>query len=280
MTVSLAAGAAVQLSGDQAYASPRAALSGADRQEMRALLDAHFEGVTPAQFERDLDEKDWVLRIRRQGRLVGFSTLQLYRSMASGAAVNVVYSGDTIVAPDAWGSPVLARGWIALVRALQAAGPAGPWYWLLLSSGFRTYRFLPVFWREYWPRHDAEMPPPVRDLLAVLARERFGDAFDAGSGVVRFAHPQRLRGALADVPDGRDADPHVHFFLTRNPRHGAGDELACLTALHDDNLTAAGRRMVAGRGQTLHLSWHGGGAAPGDDRAARAGGQPAALPTP
>ncbi|MBK6455888.1 MAG: hypothetical protein IPF87_07395 [Gemmatimonadetes bacterium] len=211
-----------------------------------SLLDRHFEGVSAAQFDQDLDEKDWVLRIRRDGGLVGFTTLQLYRAQHAGRGINVIYSGDTIMAPEAWGSPVLARGWIALVRALQASRPGEPWYWLLLSSGFRTYRFLPVFWREFWPRHDAEPPAEVQSLLAALALDRFGAAYDAGAGVVRFAHPQRLRGTLAAVPVGRDDDPHVRFFLARNAGHASGDELVCLTELSDDNLTAAGVRMVRG----------------------------------
>lgn len=229
--------------GDGASACAVGTLRRDERDELFELLDAHFEGVTDAQFDRDLDEKDWVLRIRREGRLVGFSTLQLYDTVADGERLNVIYSGDTIVAPDAWGSPALARGWIALVRALQATRPSERWVWLLLSSGFRTYRFLPVFWREFSPRHDRESPEDDA-LRTRLANERFGTAFDARSGVVRFANPQRLRGALADVPEGRDDDPHVRFFLARNPGHAQGDELVCLTSLSDDNLTPAGARMV------------------------------------
>ncbi len=229
--------------GDGASACPVAALDCGERAELFALLDTHFEGVTGTQFDRDLDEKDWVLRIRREGRLVGFSTLQLYETQHDGERLNVIYSGDTIVAPEAWGSPVLARGWIALVRSLQATRPGERWVWLLLSSGFRTYRFLPVFWRDFSPRHDGGSA--CDDALRVrLAAERFGDRFDATAGVVRFAQPQRLRGALAAVPGGRDDDPHVRFFLERNPGHGAGDELVCLTMLSDDNLTPAGARMV------------------------------------
>lgn len=237
---------ALQVAGDVAESVPRASLGRAERAELYTLLDRHFEGVTPAQFDRDLDEKDWVLRIRREGRLVGFTTLQLYTSVAPGYDVHVLYSGDTIMSPEAWGSPVLSRGWIALVRALQATAPDVPWYWLLLSSGFRTYRFLPVFWRAFWPRHDAEPGDPLSSLAGVLAAERFGGAYDAGSGVVRFAHPQRLRGTLAAIPEGRADDPHVRCFLARNPHHADGDELVCLTALCDDNLTAAGARMIRG----------------------------------
>jgi len=232
--------------GDGASATPRGDLSPDERREMFTLLDQHFDGVDSAQFARDLDEKDWVLRIRRDGRLVGFSTLQVYASHVTHSRANIVYSGDTIMAPEAWGSPVLARGWIALVRALQDARASEPWYWLLLSSGFRTYRFLPVFWREFWPRHDAVPSGEQGALLAALARERFGTAFDEAHGVVRFPCPQRLRPTLATVPDGRTDDPHIRFFLQRNPGHAAGDELVCLTSLRDDNLTAAGTRMVRG----------------------------------
>lgn len=230
--------------GDGAIATPRSELDVTERAELFALLDRYFQGVSAEQFARDLDEKDWVLRIRREGRLVGFSTLQVLSASHDGRAVNVIYSGDTIMAPEAWGSPVLARSWIALVRRIQASRAGEPWYWLLLSSGFRTYRFLPVFWREFWPRHDAETPSAVTAMLGALARQRFGDQFDAQAGVVRFAHPQRLRRELAALPEGKDVDPHVHFFATQNPGHTEGDELVCLTELSDANLTAAGERMV------------------------------------
>ena len=227
-------------------ATARAALGDADRAEMYALLEPHFEGVSEAQFGDDLDEKDWVLRIRCHGRLVGFTTLQLYTTRLAGRCLNVIYSGDTITTPEAWGSPALARGWIALVRALQATRPAEPWYWLLLSSGYRTYRFLPVFWRTFWPRYDAAPPADDATLLTGLARARFGARYDEAAGVVRFDRPQRLRGELAAIPGGKADDPHVRFFLARNPGHAAGDELVCLTELSDANLTAAGVRMVRG----------------------------------
>lgn len=230
----------------RAEASPRASLSAAAQDEMFALLDTYFEGVSRTQFTRDLSEKDWVLRVHRADRLVGFSTLQIFHTAFEGRRLNIVYSGDTIMAPDAWGSPVLARGWISMVRRAQGASVGEPWYWLLLSSGFRTFRFLPVFCREFWPRHDAPTPPTTTRLMAQLARERFGRAFEETAGVVRFAAPQRLRGELAVVPDGKRRDEHVEFFLARNPGHAAGDQLVCLAALGDENFTAAGARMVRG----------------------------------
>jgi hypothetical protein len=226
---------------------PRPSLSHAERAELFALLDAHFSGVTVAQFGHDLDQKDWVLRIRQNGRLVGFTTLQVYATDFDGQRINVIYSGDTITEPEVWGSPVLAREWIGLVRRLKGDRPAERWCWLLLSSGFRTYRFLKVFWREFWPRHDAPTPLDAARLMNELARHRFGARFDESAGIVRFEHPQRLRDALSTVPHGRRDDRHVAFFLERNPGHEGGDELVCLCDLSDGNLTAAGERMVWGR---------------------------------
>lgn len=221
---------------------PRAALSGAQRDAMFALLSEHFDGVNRAQFERDLAEKNWVVEIRRDGRLLGFSTLLVTAGEHDGQALTAISSGDTIVAREAWGSPALARTWIAAVNQLRSHFPDRPCYWLLLTSGFRTYRFLPVFWREFFPRFDAPTPPRQQRLLDHLARLRYGAAFDASSGLVRFPLPQRLR---APLPAGRDADAHVAFFLARNPHHAAGDELVCITEIKDANLTPAGHRMTA-----------------------------------
>lgn len=230
---------------------PTADLTDAEIVEMHALLDRHFEGVDPKVFRQDLREKTHVLRVWKDGKLAGFSTLLAWRTRHAGEACNVLYSGDTIMSPESWNSPALAKAWIAMVRQVQAALPEGRCWWLLLSSGFRTYRFLPVFWREFWPRHEAATPQPVRALLDELARQRFGDRYDPQNGVVRFTCPHRLRGPLAIVPDGKRMDPHVAFFLQRNPGWREGDELVCLTEIADANLTPTGRRMIRERDKGL-----------------------------
>ena len=62
------------------------------------------------QFDHDLQEKDWVIFIERAGTLLGFSTLAAYSTSVAGERLNVVCSGDTIVA-----RPRGAR-WLFLVR--------------------------------------------------------------------------------------------------------------------------------------------------------------------
>ena len=205
---------------------PRAALTDAQRGAMFALLEEYFLGVTAAQFAADLAEKNWVILLEEAGQVRGFSTL-LVRN-------GVVHSGDTIVHRDAWGSNALARTWLETIRALR------PQYWLLITSGFRTYRFLPVFWKEFWPRHDATKRPA---LLETLARERFGSRY--AEGIVRFEFPQVLRNGLKEVPPSRLTNPHVDYFIHANPGHVHGDELVCLCPLTPENQTPVGRRLVA-----------------------------------
>jgi hypothetical protein len=219
-------------------------LTVARRNGMYRLLTQHFDGVSAEQFSRDLQEKTLVVLLQMSDRLVGFSTLLAYTTVFSGERINVIYSGDTIVTPDAWGTTALPRGWVAGVENLRTTLPSGRCFWLLLTSGFRTYRFLPVFWREFFPRFDRTAPSEVQGLLDHVARERFGPQFDSATGIVRLARPQRLMDGLAKIPPGRERDPHTMFFLTRNPNHANGDELVCLTELSPENLTAAGRRMM------------------------------------
>ncbi len=227
----------------------RGALTAGERREMERLLAAHFEGVTHESFTRDLDEKNWVVLLEEGGRLSGFTTLLTYETRAAGQPVAVVYSGDTIVERGARASAALPAAWIAAVRALHEGGLAGaarrrlPLYWLLLTSGFRTYRFLPVFWREFHPRPAGPPPPAARLLLDALARERLGGSYLPELGIARLATPQVLARDLREMPPGRLADPYVAFFLARNPGWEAGDELVCLTEIAAGNLTAAGRRM-------------------------------------
>jgi len=221
-----------------------------ERDECFALLSQHFKGVTREQFRRDLAEKNVVLTLRdaSTGRLTGFSTMLAYETAVEGSPISVVCSGDTVVDPSAWNSPALPREWIAAVNRLRVEFPNGPYYWLLITSGFRTYRLLSTFWQRFHPRHDRADSTDSQQLLNSLARERFGESYDPQAGIVRLRHPQILRPHLAGIPPQRLTDPHVAFFAQKNPGHVQGDELACLCSLDASNLTRAGRRMVFGVG--------------------------------
>lgn len=224
----------------------RQLLTPEQRARMLEILATHFDHITPERFAQDLNDKNWVILILNDaGGIAGFSTLHFYRAEFEGAPIAVVYSGDTIIEREAWGSPALPRTWIDAVWQLhESQCPTLPLYWLLLTSGYRTYRFLSVFWRHFYPVHDAPTPSDLRRLLCQLASERFTTGLDLDAGVVHLGQP--LRQDLLPIPDARLHDPDIAFFLQRNPGYIRGDELLCIARLSRDNLTPAGWRMVLG----------------------------------
>lgn len=213
------------------------------RGAMYALFESHFEGVARERFESDLAAKNWVLLLEDEQGLVGFSTLLLYESRIAAEPVGVAYSGDTIVDPRGWATAALPSAWIGAVCQLRQNLAVPHLYWLLLTSGFRTYRLLPVFWREFVPTCEGPARTDLAELRDRLATERLGLAYDRSTGLARLPQPQVLRPHLRAVPRGRQDDPQVAFFLERNPGWERGDELVCLTEIAWSNLTPAGRRM-------------------------------------
>ncbi len=225
---------------------PRAELTDETIREMFRVFSENFEQTSLEVFQRDLGNKNWVILLRNteHNAIQGFSTLALYETCFNRQRISVVYSGDTIIRREYWGTPELPRSWVHTVLEKSAHMPQ-PLYWLLISSGYKTYRFLTVFYKEFYPRHDQPTPPKMQALMDHLARERFGADYHPDLGIVRFkdgATP--LREGVAEVTDERLHDPHVAFYIERNPGHINGDELVCLTRVHPDNFTPAGRRMA------------------------------------
>ena len=232
---------------------PRAALGVDDVADMYRLFASHFDRVSENRFRFDLEHKDWVIRVRERNTLLGFTSLQFLRMRIASRELNVLYSGDTIMKPEARSTTVLARTWIDSVRRISELHTASEMHWLLLVSGFRTYRLLPVFWREFFPNCMQGTPAEVRSTVDEVASALFGASYDAQAGTVRFDSPQPLRPELSRIPETRFADPHVRFFVSANPGHVEGDELVCWARLTHDNLTAAGARMWHS-GDCVHLA--------------------------
>lgn len=222
---------------------PVAALDADARAGMRALLDSHFAGVDADGFATDLAAKTHALRLFVDGALAGFSTIEYRRHAFADGVGGLLYSGDTIVDPAAWAAASLGTAWIGAVRALHAAEGGGRLWWLLLTSGVRTHRYLGACFRRYAPAPEGRCDPAAAALLPELARARFGAAFAAG--VVRLSRPQRLRAHLAVVPPHLDRDAHARLFLAANPGWADGDELVSCCRIADDNLTPVGARLVA-----------------------------------
>ena len=208
-----------------------------ERDEMYALFASYFVGTDRARFECDLAEKDGVILLRDSNRICGFSTFK----WIDDGDITAFFSGDTIVDREYWGETVLSRMWakIAFAKADQTDRKV---YWFLISSGYKTWRFLPVFFREFYPNPETPAPQHIQELINRLGSGKFGDEY--ANGIVRFRNATPLRRGVAEVTEERLRDPLIAFFARANPGHANGDELACLTEVSRANLTRAGQRML------------------------------------
>jgi hypothetical protein len=225
-------------------------LSIQQRQSMLSLMERHYANVQPDIFESDLAEKAWVILVADPAseELCGFSTQMLLDVEAAGRTIRALFSGDTIVDRRRWGDQALAHVWGRLALSLIDAYPCAELYWFLISQGYKTYRFLPIFFHEFYPVHSAPTPAWAQTAIDALARSRYPQQYDPATGVIRASSGQyRLRDGVAEVTSERLRDEHVRFFHARTPGHQRGDELCCLAPLTRANFTPAAWRVIGPR---------------------------------
>ena len=215
------------------------------KESMFALHSRYFSHVRRDTFLRDMAEKDWVIIMHDGREIVGFSTLQIIQLKVKGTDRIFLFSGDTIVDRAHWRDSTLAGCFGHFMLRLMDEHPATPLHWFLISKGYRTYRFLPVFFNCFYPVFAGAMPPDAAELLCAVAAHKFGDAFDPQRGLVRLnGQGDRLKPEMCDIPPGRAQDPHIRFFLERNPAYSMGDELACLADISKPNLNRYAWRVI------------------------------------
>src|SRR5262245_669120 len=112
-------------------------LTQSQRSAMFALMDRYYANLHPDRFDRDLDEKHWVIWIEDETtrELRGFSTQMLLELHVEGTPITALFSGDTIIAQECWHEQALTHVWGRLALALMDRHPMGSLYWFLISKG-------------------------------------------------------------------------------------------------------------------------------------------------
>jgi hypothetical protein len=217
-----------------------------DARAMYEIFARHYDCVSFDQFLMDLSEKDCVLVLHNANfEICGFSTQKVLRVSVGGKSVRAVFSGDTIVDRAYWGEQELSRCWCRYVSSLYAEDPTVPLYWFLISKGYRTYLYLPLFFESFYPNCAAPTPAFEQRLLDTLATTKFPDHYRSESGLIEFSESHgQLKPHLAEIPARRLRNPHVNFFVQRNPAYAAGHELVCLAEISPSNMKLFAGRII------------------------------------
>ena len=211
---------------------PVGLLTGDERDEMLALMDGHYDAVTREVFDADLGRKDEVILLHDGGGKIRGFTTYVWNPCGEMEEGDVIFSGDTVIDRECWGTQELVKGFCRRAGGLQRRS-GRKLFWFLISKGHRTYRYLPLFAKRFHP-HPERAEPLLERLAGEIAGKMFGAAWRADEGVIRFGD---CAGHLREELDAvRDANRWVDFFKERNPGYLHGDELVCLTEMAEDNL--------------------------------------------
>lgn len=224
----------------------RSALQPAEIEAMFCLMLTFYDDVDRDVFMKDLLDKDTCILLRNDSNeIVGFSTQKMMSFDIDGRMIYGVFSGDTIIHKDYWGSfelyTVFARHFFAYAERYD------DFYWFLISKGYKTYRMLPIFFNEYYPNRENATPDPVQSIMHGYAKRLCPEEYSDGTGVIAYRTVKdKLKKGVADITEKELRNQDIRFFLQANPNYAQGDDLVCIARLHLDNLKPRARALLFG----------------------------------
>lgn len=217
------------------------------KERMFELMSANYCSMKQEVFYRDLMNKQIVgLIFDEDNKIQGFTTFAINPKGTGTETYYILFSGDTIISPDHWGSLIMIKGWCTAVGEIIATDRKKVWYWYLMSKGHRTYMYLPLFFYSFYPaadnkEHDQALKPIIDRVSSIMYPENWKPE----EGVIKFdSDAGALSPELVQGTYDRKKNAHVAFFLERNPGFHKGDELVCMAILHPDNLKRSAKEYV------------------------------------
>ena len=202
------------------------------------LMSCYYKNMSRSVFDNDLTEKKWVILLKDEEEIIqGFTALVKIEAEIEKKKTAIIFSGDTIIHKIFWGSNLMHKLWGRLVFGMALEQHQTDYYWILISKGYKTYRFLPVYFKEFYPRYN--MPTPVfeKKLIDWFGAYKYPDYYRSDKGLIIFDNPRDyLSEGVADITQSRLKDPHVSFFAEVNSGHVKGDELVCIARLTKENI--------------------------------------------
>lgn len=207
--------------------------------QMYDLYSKYYERTSLDIFLRDISKKSGVILVYRKSddQIVGFSTVQFFDFQVNGKRVRGVFSGDTVVEKEYWGKNALANTFYRRLIIERFKHPFVPFYWFLISKGYKTYLLMTNNFYNYYPNingKDAKYKP----VAEAFCNATFPEAFDRERMLLDFGGDYvSLKETVADItPEERARDPNIAFFEERNPTWNRGTELPCLAACDYESL--------------------------------------------
>lgn len=214
-------------------------------EQMFALMNLFYDHMKFETFTKDLHEKQTcIILLDEKKNIKGFSTQKTISLHIDGKYIHGVFSGDTIIHKDNWGSWALFQTFAR--HFIEESQKYDDFFWFLISKGYKTYKILPLFYNEFYPNHSTTTPEHINQIINYFGESYYANDFNPKTGVIEYKQlKDRLKPDIAIITEKRLNDPDVAFFHKRNPGHANGNDLVCLTRLTEDNLTLRGKKLLS-----------------------------------
>src|SRR5439155_1520159 len=92
---------------------------------------------------------------------------------------------------------------------------------------------------------ESREPTHLRGIAGAIARQVFGPYWSPERGTLQFSESRgQMKPELIESTWSRKENPHVGFFLSKNPGFAQGDELVCLAEINPGNMRGLAKRYV------------------------------------
>lgn len=212
--------------------------------EMYFLMVEFYNNITEKNFFKDFLEKDYCIILKdRENRIKGFSTQKILTLNYKGKNIHGVFSGDTVIHKENWGSFSLFQ---VFSKFFFTYGEQyDNFYWFLIVKGHKTYKILPTFLKKFYPNFKETTPPEIKSLMDFFGSIHCPEEYNSVTGVIEYNDiKDSLKEGIADITNKELRDNHVKFFLQKNPYYEKGNDLVCIASLKKENLRERAKKIL------------------------------------
>lgn len=215
-----------------------------EKKEMFQLMKEFYDNVDGQIFIRDLLDKDYCIMLYNEENIVkGFSTGKEIHVEVDGKLIKGIFSGDTIIHKDYWGRMDLYK---EFARNFVKSG-SEEYYWFLISKGYKTYKMLPLFFKEFYPNYKVSTPLDEKKIMDAFGLSMYPMDYNKETGVNEYKSiKDKLKEGVADITEKQLKDMDIKFFIEENPGYIYGNDLVCLAKLNQKNLRKTAERLFRG----------------------------------
>ncbi|XID75610.1 hypothetical protein ACF3NA_03475 [Alkanindiges sp. WGS2144] len=219
-----------------------------DLKVMYSIYEKYYENTSFNIFQQDFYRKTgaFIIYDPETSRIVGFSTLLSCNIKTSKKTYHALFSGDTVIEKEFWGSRALQRAMYLYLLAEKFRHPTEPVYWMLISKGFKTYLLLANNFFTYYPHFEGEHQY-LSEIVDSYCRQYFADYYNPAHKILDFGSDyQPLKQSVAPITEHmRVTNPKIKFFEQCNPNWVQGTELPCIGEITWQDIAKYAQRFIS-----------------------------------